>query len=75
MYILHDIYLENGDLSAQIEYIVFTKKICFVIECKNLYGDIEINSSGDFIQATEFAGTKKNEFIYSPITQNKRKTE
>ena len=43
MYILHDIYLEDGELSAQIDYLVFTKKVCFVIECKNLYGNIENN--------------------------------
>ncbi|WP_246615320.1 nuclease-related domain-containing protein [Clostridium thailandense] len=59
MYILHDIYLKDGDLSAQIDYLVFTKKICFVIECKNLYGDIEINSMGDFIRTIEFGGRKK----------------
>ena len=75
MYILHDIYIEDGDLSAQIDYIVFTKKICFVIECKNLYGDIEINNSGDFIRTTEFGGRKKKEGIYSPITQNQRHLE
>ena len=75
MYILHDIYLEDGELSAQIDYLIFTKKICFVIECKNLYGDIEINSSGDFIRAMEFGGRKKKEGIYSPITQNQRHLE
>jgi hypothetical protein len=75
MYILHDIYLEDGDLSAQIDYLVFTKKLCFVIECKNLYGDIEINSSGDFIRTIEFGGRKKKEGIYSPITQNQRHLE
>ncbi len=75
MYILHDIYLEDGDLSAQIDYLVFTKKICFVIECKNLIGDIEINSAGDFIRTTEFGGRKKKEGIYSPITQNQRHLE
>ncbi len=75
MYILHDIYLEDGDLSAQIDYLVFTKKICFVIECKNLFGDIEINSAGDFIRTTEFGGRKKKEGIYSPITQNQRHLE
>ncbi|NLZ73392.1 MAG: NERD domain-containing protein, partial [Bacteroidales bacterium] len=68
MYILHDLYLEDGDLSAQIDYLVFTKKICFVIECKNLIGDIEINGAGDFIRTTEFGGRKKKEGIYSPIT-------
>ena len=75
IYILHDIYLEDGDLSAQIDYLVFTKKICFVIECKNLYGDIEINSSGDFIRTIEFGGRKRKEGIYSPITQNQRHLE
>ena len=75
MYILHDIYLEDGDLSAQIDYIVITRKICFVIECKNLYGDIEINSAGDFIRTIEYGGKKKKEGIYSPITQNQRHLE
>ncbi|WP_208559150.1 HRDC domain-containing protein [Marinilactibacillus kalidii] len=72
MYVLHDIYLEDGDLSAQIDYIVFTKKLIFVIESKNLYGDIEINQAGDFIRTTAFKGRKKKEGIYSPITQNQR---
>jgi Superfamily II DNA helicase len=75
MYILHDIYLEDGDLSAQIDYLVFTKKICFVIECKNLYGDIEIDGNGNFIRSIEFASKKKKEGIYSPITQNQRHLE
>lgn len=75
MYILQDIYLHDGKLSAQIDYLVFTKKICFVIECKNLYGDIEINNKGDFIRTTEFSGKKKKEGIYSPITQNQRHLE
>ncbi len=75
IYILHDIYLEDEDLNAQIDYLVFTRKICFVIECKNLFGDIEINSAGDFIRTTEFYGKKKREGIYSPITQNQRHLE
>lgn len=72
MFILHDIYLEDGDLSAQIDYMVFTKKLTFIIECKNLYGDIEINSNGDFIRTMTFNGRKKKEGIYSPVTQNRR---
>ena len=75
MYILHDIYLEDGDLSAQIDYLVFTKKMCFVIECKNLYGNIEINNAGDFVRTMEFGNKKKREGIYSPITQNQRHLE
>ncbi len=72
MYILHDVYLESDGLTAQIDYLVFTRKFCFIVECKNLMGDIEINASGDFIRTTEFGGKKKKEGIYSPITQNVR---
>lgn len=75
MYVLHDVYLEDGDLNAQIDYLVFTRKLCFVIECKNLYGNIEINNSGDFIRTMEFGKSKKKEGIYSPITQNQRHLE
>ena len=75
MYILHDLYLEDGELSAQIDYLVITRKICFVIECKNLYGDIEINNAGDFIRTIEYGGKRKREGIYSPITQNERHLE
>ena len=75
MYILHDIYIEWKDLTAQIDYLVFTRKLCFVIECKNLYGNIEINNAGDFIRTMELGRYKKKEGIYSPITQNQRHME
>ncbi|MEG0275759.1 MAG: NERD domain-containing protein [Coprobacillus sp.] len=75
LYVLHDIYLEMDDFSAQIDYMVFTRKICFIIECKNLYGNIEINSNGDFIRTSEYNGKRKKEGIYSPITQNQRHLE
>lgn len=75
MYILHDVYLEDEELSAQIDYLVFTRKLCFVIECKNLYGDIDIDNAGNFIRTTEYRGKKKKEGIYSPITQNIRHLE
>lgn len=75
IYVLHDIYLKSGDLSAQIDYLVFTRKICFVIECKNLYGNIEINNHGDFIRTIDYNGKKKKEGIYSPVTQNERHLE
>lgn len=72
MYILHDIYLETGDLSAQIDYIVITRKKVYVIECKNLIGNIEIDNTGAFIRSYELAGRHIKEGIYSPITQNQR---
>lgn len=75
MYILHDLYLEYGTLSAQIDYLVITRGYTFVIECKNLIGNIEINSSGDFIRSYKWGNKIKKEGIYSPITQNKRHLE
>lgn len=73
MVILHDIYLETKDgLGAQIDYIVVTPKVNFVIECKNLFGNIEIDSKGNFIRTIEYKGRKIKEGIYSPITQNER---
>ena len=73
MVVLHDLYLESASgLSAQIDFLVLTPKIFFVIECKNLYGDIEINSKGDFIRTVTYGGRRYREGIYSPITQNQR---
>lgn len=72
MYILHDIYLETEALSAQIDYLVVTRKHIYVIECKNLIGNIEIDNTGNFVRTYELFGRKIKEGIYSPITQNKR---
>lgn len=72
MYILHDIYLECDDLSAQIDYIIITRKRVYVIECKNLIGNIEVNNRGEFTRTYELLGKKMKEGIYSPITQNQR---
>jgi len=75
MIILHDLYLTYGELSAQIDYLIITRKRNFVVECKNLIGDIEINSNGDFIRTINYNGKNKKEGIYSPITQNQRHME
>lgn len=72
MYVLHDIYLEVGSLSAQIDYIVITRKHIYVIECKNLIGNIEVDNTGAFIRTYEMSGRKIKEGVYSPITQNQR---
>jgi len=71
MFVLHDLYLEHEGLSAQIDFMVITRRCQFVIECKNLYGNITINSSGEFIRIIG----KKKEGIYSPVTQGKRHLE
>lgn len=71
MFVLHDLYLEHGGLSAQIDFLIITRRRNFVVECKNLYGDITINNAGDFVRTA----WKKQEGIYSPITQCVRHLE
>lgn len=72
IYVLRDLHIECDDVSAQIDYAVVTKKFILFIECKNLIGDIEIDSQGNFIRTYELYGKKIREGIYSPITQNQR---
>lgn len=73
MIVLHDIYIETKDgLGAQIDFVVVTPKITFLIECKNLFGNIEIDAKGNFIRTMEFGRNKHKEGIYSPITQSER---
>ena len=72
MYIIHDLYLEHNGLTAQIDYLVFCQRAIYVIECKNLYGSIEVNNRGDFIRTVNFGKKYFKEGIYSPITQNQR---
>ncbi len=71
MFVLHDLYLEFDGLTAQIDFLVVTRGRNFVIECKNLYGDITINNSGDFVRTV----WNRKEGIYSPVTQGQRHLE
>lgn len=73
--VLHDLRLEHEGLSAQIDYLIITTKFCLVVECKNLFGNLEVNSRGEFIRELDFNGKRKKEGIYSPVTQNTRHME
>lgn len=75
MYIMHDLFFTDNDLTTQIDFLVITRKCTIVIECKNLFGNIEINSQGDFIRNIQIGTKYKKEGIYSPITQNQRHFE
>lgn len=71
--VLHDIYMEDADGNgAQIDYLIVTQYVRVFIECKNLFGNIEINNKGDFIRTMQFGKRFVKEGIYSPITQNER---
>lgn len=67
MIILHDLHIEYEGLSAQIDYLVITRKLFILIECKNLYGDIEVTRDGNFLRTFDFGNKKIREGIYSPL--------
>ncbi len=69
MVVLQDLFLEHNGLTAQIDFLVITQQRSFVLECKNLYGNIEVNSRGDFVRVLSRG---RKEGMYSPITQNQR---
>ncbi len=69
MYILHDVYLKKEKLTVQIDFLVITRKLIFIIECKNYSSNIRIDKSGQFI-ITKKDGTKQS--ISDPTDQNRR---
>lgn len=75
MVVIHDLHLQHGDLTAQIDYVVVTRKLVFFIECKNLYGNVDIDNQGNFVRSYPWNGRTVKEGIYSPITQNQRHLE
>ncbi|HIT70711.1 MAG TPA: NERD domain-containing protein [Candidatus Scatovivens faecipullorum] len=75
MYVLHDINMKYEDLTAQIDYIVITPASMYFIECKNLVGNIRVNSRGEFIREYIYNKRKVKEGIYSPIRQAERHIE
>ncbi len=75
MYVLHDINLEFEGLKAQIDYLIITPAKVYFIECKNLTGNITVNSKGEFTREWYYKGKKISEGIYSPLTQAERHVE
>lgn len=72
MLIAHDVNIEKNGLPAQIDYLVITHKHIFVIECKNLYGNIEIDDKGNFIRHRGHGQYYRKEGMVSPVSQNAR---
>jgi len=72
MYVIHDLVLSYQGNTSQIDYLIIAKSGIYCIECKNLIGDIEINSRDEFIRSYRINGKLIKEALYSPITQNER---
>ena len=69
MYVLHDVTFEYDGNKAQIDYLLITRGYCYLIECKNLYGNITVDNNGQFYREYEYKGKKIKEAMYSPYTQ------
>lgn len=65
-YVLQDVILNQQDLENQIDFMVFTPKVCFVIECKNWSCNLSIDEQGHF-----FIYTPHKKKVESPVEQNK----
>ena len=69
LFVMRDINIEYGDLKAQIDYVIITRAYCYFVECKNLVGNITVNSNGDFIREYFFNNRKIRKGMYSPLRQ------
>ena len=67
--VIHDLNLQYENQTAQIDYVVISKRYCYFIECKKLTGDIIINERGDFIREYTINGRKVKKGMESPLRQ------
>lgn len=74
MICMHDLRLKYRGIIAQIDFLVLTSKYIYVIECKNLMGDISITKEGEFIRymKNSYGKVVSKQGMYSPIVQNER---
>lgn len=72
MYVLRDIFISIDDLTAQIDFVVITAQRVYFIECKNLIGNITVNSSGEFKRDYYLGNKHVVEGMYSPYRQSIR---
>lgn len=75
MYVVHDVTIPFEDLKAQIDYVIVTKGYIYLVECKNLIGNITVSHTGEFVREYELNGKKYKEAIYLPYSQACRHIE
>jgi hypothetical protein len=74
MMCMHNLRIEYKGMVAQIDFVAITSKYIYIIECKNLIGDITITDKGEFIRykKNSYGKVTSKEGMYSPIVQNER---
>lgn len=76
LYVLRDITIASDDgAKAQIDYVIISKGFTYLVECKNLIGNIFVDSQGQFRREYELNGKIIKEAIYSPYSQAVRHKE
>ena len=75
MYIIHDWTIAHEDKKAQIDFLAVTRGKIFVLEAKNLWGDITVDNKGQFIRKIGNGRYYTKEAMYSPIEQNRKHLE
>lgn len=68
MYVIQDLNLVYKDIKVQIDYIVITPGFIYLIEYKNLPGNISVSERGDFYRSIDDKKSYAEE-IDSPIRQ------
>lgn len=75
MFVIHDLNIVFEDLTSQIDYVIVTKAYTYLVECKNMIGNITINEHGEFKREYTYNNEKIVEGIYSPFRQALRHKE
>lgn len=75
MVVIRNFIIQDGENIAQIDFLIITKKLVYVVESKNFVGNITLDNRGRFTREYFKDGVKVKESIYSPITQNQRHME
>jgi hypothetical protein len=69
---LSDVRIETQEGNAQADFIVLSKAKIFIIEVKNLYGNVRVNQNGEVIRIIPRKNGIEEEGMPNPFTQTKR---
>lgn len=73
---LDDVTIERGSNLLNIDFLIITSTCAYILEVKNLLGDIYVSPSGEFYRCTTNAnGVVKKGKISSPLTFGEKKAD
>jgi superfamily II DNA helicase RecQ len=70
--VLSDLRIDEEYGSAQADFIVINKSHVYIIEVKNLFGSVRVNTKGDVIRIIPRKTHVEEEGMENPFTQTKR---